>query len=248
MRSAVARLPHAATDPFLSAILQSRLTKRYPSLFDSSAEHATSAASATPSRRSSSPSTECTRCFPIPTGLAARTSRSDRLATVGCASSSSGSARRPSGPPSAPHVPANSCSATTRASCRSCVSPASPHLEPLGESQGRATMLPGDAAYPTTPSLGQGACHAMGAAGVFARCLAEGRHRPPLSRRFGYGAICIRGSPFNPTVARNTTLVVVPTCVGPLEGGRTHARRREFTRWRTGESRRRLGVTTLDSG
>lgn len=60
----------------------------------------TSAASATPSRRSSSPSTECTRCFLIPTGSAARTSRSDRPATVGCASSSSGSARRPSGPPS----------------------------------------------------------------------------------------------------------------------------------------------------
>jgi hypothetical protein len=75
--------------------------------------------------------------------------------------------------PSAPHVPANSCSATNCASGRSCVSPASPHLEPLGESRGRATTLPGDAAYPTTPSLGQGACHAMGDAGVLARCLAE---------------------------------------------------------------------------
>ena len=29
-----------------------------------------------------------------------------------------------------------------------------------------------------------------------------------------------------PTVARNATLGVVPTCVGPLEGGRTYARRR----------------------
>jgi hypothetical protein len=39
--------------------------------------------------------------------------------------------------------------------------------------------LPGDATYPTTPSLGQGACHAMGDAGVLARCLAEGA--PPSS-------------------------------------------------------------------
>jgi hypothetical protein len=140
---------------------------------------ATSAASATPLRRSLSPSTECTRCFLIPTGSAARTSRSDRPATVGCASSWSGSARRPSGPPSALHVPANSCSATARASGRSCVSLVSPHLEPLGESRGRATTLPGDAAYPTTPSLGQGACHAMRDAGVLARCLAEGA--PPSS-------------------------------------------------------------------
>ena len=47
--------------------------------------------------------------------------------------------------------------------------------EPLGKrwGEGRATLL-GDAAYPVTPNLGQGACQAIEDAVVLARCLREG--------------------------------------------------------------------------
>jgi 2-polyprenyl-6-methoxyphenol hydroxylase-like FAD-dependent oxidoreductase len=49
--------------------------------------------------------------------------------------------------------------------------------------QGRITLL-GDAAHPTTPNLGQGACQALEDAVVLARCLAAGADTPAALRAY----------------------------------------------------------------
>src|SRR5205085_4766468 len=49
--------------------------------------------------------------------------------------------------------------------------------------KGRITLL-GDAAHPTTPNLGQGACMAIESSVVLARCLTQERNLPDSLRRY----------------------------------------------------------------
>jgi 2-polyprenyl-6-methoxyphenol hydroxylase-like FAD-dependent oxidoreductase len=57
-------------------------------------------------------------------------------------------------------------------------------IKPMSEwSRGRAVLL-GDAAHPTTPNMGQGACMAIESALVLARCLARGDNLEASLRRY----------------------------------------------------------------
>ncbi|MBX0331228.1 FAD-dependent monooxygenase [Oscillochloris sp. ZM17-4] len=97
--------------------------------------------------------------------------------------------------------------------------------------QGRVTLL-GDAAHPTTPNLGQGACQALEDAAVLARCLAEGGAPDAALRR--YEALRI---PRTAEVVRRSRLI---GAVGQWRNPLAAAARNQLMRMASGASQRQI--------
>lgn len=96
---------------------------------------------------------------------------------------------------------------------------------------GRVTLL-GDAAHPTTPNLGQGACQAIEDAAVLARCLAGGGE-PDASLR-GYEALRI---PRTSAIVRRSRLI---GAVGQWSNPLAVASRNQLMRLAGGASQRQI--------